>query len=270
MQPQALNHFQQLNAATINAVPAVPLGQALDYLKSQADQLLPDGYSVDYAGQSRQYVQEGGSLFTAFVFGACIIFLVLAAQFESFRDPFIILLGSVPMTLAGAMVFLFLGASTSNIYTKVGLITLVGLIAKHGILIVQFANQLRRDMTAGFDLGDLARLLFGFALFAARCSVFIFSSSWRRRAASASALRRASTRSPGHRRWRRRGGPFLVRNLAQYDAADGPALTRPGLTRQDHRGLFRAGRVFRHGLGRRGRRTQGRFFSTTTPWCGHG
>ena len=145
VQPQALNHFQQLNAATINAVPAVPLGQALDYLKSQADQILPDGYSVDYAGQSRQYVQEGGSLFIAFVFGACIIFLVLAAQFESFRDPFIILLGSVPMTLAGAMAFLFLGASTSNIYTKVGLITLVGLIAKHGILIVQFANQLQRE-----------------------------------------------------------------------------------------------------------------------------
>ncbi|HTX67140.1 MAG TPA: efflux RND transporter permease subunit [Opitutaceae bacterium] len=145
VQPQSLNHFQQLNAATITAVPGVPLGQALDYLKAQAAQLLPDGYSVDYAGQSRQYVQESGSLVTAFVFGACIIFLVLAAQFESFRDPLIILLGSVPMTLAGAMMFLFLGASTSNIYTKVGLITLVGLIAKHGILIVQFANQLQAE-----------------------------------------------------------------------------------------------------------------------------
>ncbi len=147
VQPESLNHFQQLNSATISAVPrnGVSLGQALDYLKQQADEIMPDGYSVDYAGQSRQYIQEGNSLLVAFVFGAIIIFLVLAAQFESFRDPLIILLGSVPMTLAGAMMFLFLGFATRNIYTEVGFITLVGLIAKHGILIVQFANQLQAE-----------------------------------------------------------------------------------------------------------------------------
>jgi multidrug efflux pump len=147
VQPQTLNHFQQLNAATIIAAPrpGVSLGQALDYLKSEADRMFPQGYSEDYAGQSRQYVQEGGALVVAFAFGAVIIFLVLAAQFESFRDPLIILLGSVPMTLAGALVFLFLGVSTINIYTQVGFITLVGLISKHGILIVQFANQLQRE-----------------------------------------------------------------------------------------------------------------------------
>ncbi|HUJ42543.1 MAG TPA: efflux RND transporter permease subunit [Opitutaceae bacterium] len=147
VQPQTLNHFQQLNAATITAAPrpGVSLGQALDYLRGEADRMFPQGYSEDYAGQSRQYVQEGSALVVAFAFGAVIIFLVLAAQFESFRDPLIILLGSVPMTLAGALVFLFLGVSTINIYTQVGFITLVGLICKHGILIVQFANQLQRE-----------------------------------------------------------------------------------------------------------------------------
>ena len=147
VQPQSLKHFQQLNAATISAVPrqGVSLGQALDFFNAQVATALPQGYSVDYGGQSRQYVQEGSSLVVAFVFGAIIIFLVLAAQFESFRDPFIILLGSVPMTLVGALVFLFLGAASINIYTEVGLITLVGLISKHGILIVQFANRLQED-----------------------------------------------------------------------------------------------------------------------------
>jgi multidrug efflux pump len=147
VQPQTLNHFQQLNSATITAAPrpGVSLGQALDYLREEARRTFPQGYSVDYAGQSRQYVQEGSALAVAFALGAVIIFLVLAAQFESFRDPLIILLGSVPMTLAGALVFLFLGVSTVNIYTQVGFITLVGLISKHGILIVQFANQLQRE-----------------------------------------------------------------------------------------------------------------------------
>ncbi len=145
VQPQSLKHFQQLNSATISAVPrqGVSLGQALDFFDAQAKRSLPQGYSVDHAGQSRQYVQEGSSLLVAFVFGAIIIFLVLAAQFESFRDPFIILLGSVPMTLVGALAFLFLGAASINIYTEVGFITLVGLISKHGILIVQFANRLQ-------------------------------------------------------------------------------------------------------------------------------
>jgi multidrug efflux pump len=147
VQPQTLNHFQQLNAATVTAAPrpGVSLGQALEYLRGEAARTFPQGYSVDYAGQSRQFIQEGSALAVAFALGAVIIFLVLAAQFESFRDPLIILLGSVPMTLAGALVFLFLGVSTINIYTQVGFITLVGLISKHGILIVQFANQLQRE-----------------------------------------------------------------------------------------------------------------------------
>lgn len=146
-QPESLNHFQQLNGATISAVPrpGVSLGQALEFFQDQAKKILPDGYGVDYGGQSRQYIQEGSSLIVAFLFGAIIIFLVLAAQFESFRDPLIILFGSVPMSLAGALVFIFLGISSINIYTEVGFITLVGLISKHGILIVQFANQLQDE-----------------------------------------------------------------------------------------------------------------------------
>ncbi|MDD2765236.1 MAG: efflux RND transporter permease subunit [Opitutaceae bacterium] len=147
VQPQALQHFQQLTAATIQAMPraGVSLGQALDFFNHEARTALPQGYGVDYGGQSRQYFQEGSSLIVAFVFGSIIIFLVLAAQFESFRDPLIILLGSVPMTLVGALAFLFLGAASINIYTEVGFITLVGLISKHGILIVQFANQLQQE-----------------------------------------------------------------------------------------------------------------------------
>jgi multidrug efflux pump len=147
VQPQTLAHFQQLNSATISAVPSatLSLGQALDWFRAQAAQVLPQGYSLDYGGQSRQYVQEGSSLLVALGFGAIIIFLVLAAQFESFRDPLIILLGSVPMTLAGALVFLFLGAASNNIYTQVGFTTLIGLIAKHGILITQFANQMQEE-----------------------------------------------------------------------------------------------------------------------------
>jgi multidrug efflux pump len=155
VQPQTLNHFQQLNSATISLAPrgGVSQGQALDYLRNQASLLFPQGYSVDYGGQSRQYVQEGNTLILAFVFGAVIIFLVLAAQFESFRDPLIILLGSVPMTLVAALAVLFLGFSSINIYTQVGLITLVGLISKHGILIVQFANQLQEE-----GMGKLAAI----------------------------------------------------------------------------------------------------------------
>ncbi len=155
VQPQTLNHFQQLNSATISLAlrGGVSQGQALDYLRNQASILFPQGYSIDYGGQSRQYVQEGNTLILAFVFGAIIIFLVLAAQFESFRDPLVILLGSVPMTLVAALAFLFLGFSSINIYTQVGLITLVGLISKHGILIVQFANQLQEE-----GMGKLAAI----------------------------------------------------------------------------------------------------------------
>ncbi|HVU35499.1 MAG TPA: efflux RND transporter permease subunit [Opitutaceae bacterium] len=146
VQPQSLNRFQQLNSATISAVPrpGVTLGQALDWFNTQARQTFPAGYQVDYGGQSRQFVQEGSALMVTFAFAVVIIFLVLAAQFESFRDPFIIML-TVPLAISGALAFIFLGYASLNIYTEVGLITLVGLITKHGILIVQFANQLQEE-----------------------------------------------------------------------------------------------------------------------------
>jgi multidrug efflux pump len=146
--PESLNHFQQLNAATVQGVaqPGVTTGEALGYLKDLADKTLPQGYSIDYGGQSRQFMQESGGFVVMFAFALVIIFLALAAQFESFRDPFIILV-SVPMSIAGAMIFISLGigGSSLNIYTQVGLVTLMGLISKHGILIVQFANNLRQE-----------------------------------------------------------------------------------------------------------------------------
>ncbi len=146
--PESLNHFQQLNSATISAVPVpgVTLGQALDALKNLAQEILPQGYSIDYAGQSRQYVQESSALIVTFFFALIVIFLSLAALFESFRDPVIVLV-SVPMSICGAMIFISLGVggATLNIYTEVGLVTLIGLISKHGILIVQFANDLQRE-----------------------------------------------------------------------------------------------------------------------------
>lgn len=144
IRPNSLTHFQQLNSTTIQAVmmPGVTLGSALQYLEEQAKALLPEGYSVDYGGQSRQFMQEGNALVFAFLFAIIIIFLVLAAQYESFRDPLIILI-SVPMSICGALIPLNLGLASINIYTQVGLITLIGLISKHGILIVDFANHLR-------------------------------------------------------------------------------------------------------------------------------
>ncbi|HTG21607.1 MAG TPA: efflux RND transporter permease subunit [Reyranella sp.] len=148
--PQSLNHFQQLNSATIQGVafPGVSQAEALETLKDLAARTLPQGYSVDYGGASRQYVQETGGFVVTFGFALIIIYLSLAALFESFRDPLIILF-SVPMSIAGALVFLMalstvgmLGA-TLNIYTQVGLVTLMGLISKHGILIVEVANELQ-------------------------------------------------------------------------------------------------------------------------------
>jgi multidrug efflux pump len=148
--PESLNHFQQLNSATIQGVafPGVAQEDALNYLKDLAARTLPQGYSTDYGGLSRQYVQESGGFVVTFGFALIIIFLALAALFESFRDPLIILF-SVPMSIAGALVFLsvlstfnVLGA-TLNIYTQVGLVTLMGLISKHGILIVEVANELQ-------------------------------------------------------------------------------------------------------------------------------
>jgi len=141
--PEAINHFQQLNSATIQGVTSVPLGDALARMKELADQTLPAGYDIDYAGQSRQNINESHNFAMTLGFSILIIFLVLAAQFESFRDPLIVMM-SVPMAIFGAMVFIFLGVATLNIYTQVGLITLVGLIAKHGILIVQYANEEQR------------------------------------------------------------------------------------------------------------------------------
>jgi multidrug efflux pump len=144
--PQSLNHFQQLNSATIQgvAMPGVAQGDALAYLQDLATRTLPRDYSVDYGGSSRQYVQETSGFVTTFGFALIIIFLALAALFESFRDPVIILV-SVPMSIAGALIFVSvgIGGASLNIYTEVGLVTLMGLISKHGILIVQFANDLQ-------------------------------------------------------------------------------------------------------------------------------
>ncbi len=154
-QPNALTHFQQLNAATIEAVmmPGKTLGEGLEKLKEITQETLPKGFSVDYGGQSRQFVQEGSALIFAFIFAIIIIFLVLSAQYESFRDPLIILI-AVPMSICGALIPLNINGllppglithTSINIYTQVGLITLIGLISKHGILIVDFANHLQRE-----------------------------------------------------------------------------------------------------------------------------
>ena len=150
LQPNALTSFQQLNSATLSGVPfpGHTLGEALTFLQAKASELFPEGYSYDFQGESRQFMHEGNTLALAFVFSLIVIYLVLAAQFESFRDPFIILI-ALPTSMFGALLPLNImgvfGAASINIYTQIGLMTLIGLISKHGILMVDFANHMQRD-----------------------------------------------------------------------------------------------------------------------------
>jgi multidrug efflux pump len=142
--PSTINHFQQLNSATISGVstPFVSEAEVLGFIAKTLKEVAPNGYSIDYAGPSRQFVSESGGFVQTMIFAIIIIFLILAAQFESFRDPLVILV-SVPMAIFGALIFINLGLTSINVYTQVGIVTLMGLISKHGILIVEFANHLQ-------------------------------------------------------------------------------------------------------------------------------
>jgi len=147
--PESINRFQQLNSATLSGATGMAQGDALKYLRDTLAEVAPSGYHMDYSGQSRQFVQESGGFGQTLLFAVIIVFLALAAQFNSLRDPIVILV-SVPMALFGALIFVNL-ISSLNIYTQVGLVTLMGLVSKHGILIVQFANESQR---AGMTKAD--------------------------------------------------------------------------------------------------------------------
>jgi multidrug efflux pump len=153
VQPRQLNRFQQLNSAKIQGAipPGVSINDGLKVLEERAREILPAGYVVDYAGESRQLRKEGNTLTGTLLLAILVIFLVLAAQFESFRDPLIILAGSVPLALSGALMFVFLDFTSLNIYSQVGLVTLVGLVSKNGILIVEFANRLQEEGLSKID-----------------------------------------------------------------------------------------------------------------------
>ncbi|MGH8299661.1 MAG: efflux RND transporter permease subunit, partial [Steroidobacteraceae bacterium] len=141
--PESINHFQQLNSATIAGAPAVSQGQVLAFLQKTLQEVAPTGYTVDYSGASRQYIAGSNTFLFTFGFALVIVYLALAALFESFRDPIVILV-SVPAALFGALLFINIGVTSLNIYSQVGLVTLLGLISKHGILMVQFANDEQR------------------------------------------------------------------------------------------------------------------------------
>ena len=162
--PRSLNRFQQLNAVKLSGVAIRPLDESLKYLEGEAAKILPEGYTIDYTGESRQLRSEGNKFLPAFFLAVVLIFLVLSAQFNSFRDPFVILAGSVPLGMFGALALAFLKmpnpnmpywtdgwTTTINVYSQVGLVTLVGLVAKNGILIVQFANSLQEQGRSKLD-----------------------------------------------------------------------------------------------------------------------
>jgi multidrug efflux pump len=153
VQPEKLNHMQQLNSVTINGViqPPATVDAALKVLEEKAAQILPGGFTIDYKGGSRQLRREGNAFVGTIILSLIVIYLVLAAQFESFCDPFTILIGSVPLALVGALTFCFLRYTSVNIYSQVGLITLTGLVAKNGILIVEWANRLQKQGLDKFD-----------------------------------------------------------------------------------------------------------------------
>jgi multidrug efflux pump len=170
--PRSLNRFQQLNAVKISGVAVRPLDEALRFLEDEAARILPKGYIIDYTGESRQLRTEGNKFLPVFGLAIILIFMVLAAQFNSFRDPFIILGGSVPLALYGALLFTFLKipdpnvpfwthgwTTTLNIYSQVGLVTLVGLVSKNSILIVEFSNKLQLQGHSKLDAVHQAAMI---------------------------------------------------------------------------------------------------------------